>query len=110
MTGSRVSAGMLRGRWRRPLLAGLVGVASLMASAQAASANVTTIKVDPTRQGWRGDEAALKPPGFEQFDTPVSGQVYGQPLVFGNTVVVATQNDIVYGINKTTGAVTWQQS
>jgi hypothetical protein len=81
-----------------------------MASAQAASANVTTIKVDPTRQGWRGDEATLKPPGFEQFDTPVSGQVYGQPLVFGNTVVVATQNDIVYGINKTTGAVTWQQS
>ncbi len=87
-----------------------MAVASLLTVAQAASANVTTIKFDPTRQGWRGDLPNLKPPGYQQFDTPVSGQVYGQPLVWGNTVVVATEGDVAYGIDRTTGAITWQHS
>jgi hypothetical protein len=100
-----------RRSWRRRTFLGTLAVlASLVGLAQAASADVTTIKVNPTRQGWRGDLPALKPPGFQQFDTAVSGQVYAQPLVVGNLVIVATENDVVYGINKTTGKVIWQRS
>jgi hypothetical protein len=107
---SRSSAGMLRG-WRPRLLLGLlVVVASIAVLAQAASADVTMIDFNPAGQGLRSDLPNLKPPGFLQFDTSVSGQVYGQPLVVGNTVIVATENDMVYGINKTTGAVSWQHS
>ncbi len=110
MTTRRAAAGSLRGWRQRVLLAALVAVASLLTVAQAASANVTTIKFDPTRQGWRGDLPNLKPPGYQQFDTPVSGQVYGEPLVWNNTVVVGTEGDVAYGIDRTTGAITWAQS
>jgi hypothetical protein len=41
------------------------------------------------------------------FDTPVNGQVYGQPLSVGNSVLVATEDDYVYSINRNTGAVNW---
>ena len=105
--GLRASAVAFRTRGRTTLLAGLVALASVVSLAQAASANVTTIKFDPSRQGWRGDEGSLKPAASLQFDTPVSGQVYAQPLVYGNIVVVATENDWVYGINKATGAIIW---
>jgi hypothetical protein len=33
--------------------------------------------------------------------------VYSQPLVIGNTLVVTTENDWVYGLNATTGAILW---
>jgi hypothetical protein len=41
---------------------------------------------------------------------PVSldGQVYAEPLVCGNTVFVATENNSVYAINVTTGSVLWR--
>ena len=41
------------------------------------------------------------------FDTRVNGQVYGQPLNVGANVLVATENDYVYSINRNTGAVNW---
>jgi polyvinyl alcohol dehydrogenase (cytochrome) len=37
----------------------------------------------------------------------LSGAVYGQPLVIGNTVVAATEHDDVYGLDRSTGAVRW---
>ncbi len=36
--------------------------------------------------------------------------MYAQPLVIGNTLVVSTENDWVYGINATTGAILWKTS
>jgi outer membrane protein assembly factor BamB len=63
------------------------------------------------RNGWDSGEPNMGPsvvPTFTQlFDTPVSGQVYAQPLVVGSTVVVATENDWVYGLDAATGAVNW---
>jgi outer membrane protein assembly factor BamB len=39
----------------------------------------------------------------------LGGAVYGQPLVVGTTVIAATeQNDAVYALNLTTGAVLWR--
>jgi outer membrane protein assembly factor BamB len=38
----------------------------------------------------------------------LGGAVYGQPLVIGGTVVVATEQDEVYGLRRTTGGVLWK--
>jgi polyvinyl alcohol dehydrogenase (cytochrome) len=44
----------------------------------------------------------------ETWRTPVlDGQLYGQPLVSGNLVVVATEADVVYGLSASTGRVRW---
>jgi polyvinyl alcohol dehydrogenase (cytochrome) len=38
----------------------------------------------------------------------LGGAVYGQPLVIGGTVVVATEHDEVYGLKRSTGDVLWK--
>ena len=42
------------------------------------------------------------------WSTPLSGAVTGQPLVIGGTVIAATEQDDVYGLSRTTGAVLWK--
>jgi outer membrane protein assembly factor BamB len=37
----------------------------------------------------------------------LDGAVYGQPLVVGQLVIAATENDSLYGISETTGHVAW---
>lgn len=37
----------------------------------------------------------------------LDGQIYGQPLVLGHLVYVATENDTVYALSAATGAVRW---
>jgi outer membrane protein assembly factor BamB len=37
----------------------------------------------------------------------LDGSVYGQPLLIGGLVVVATENDTVYALDNATGAVAW---
>ncbi len=39
----------------------------------------------------------------------LDGAVYGQPLVIGNRLLAATENDTVYGLDATTGAQLWSQ-
>jgi outer membrane protein assembly factor BamB len=44
----------------------------------------------------------------QHWSSPVlDGQLYGEPLVAGNLVVVATEADVVYGLSVTTGRVRW---
>jgi outer membrane protein assembly factor BamB len=40
----------------------------------------------------------------------LDGEVAGQPLVIGSSVVAATEADTVYGLSRTTGAVLWHTS
>lgn len=42
-----------------------------------------------------------------RFDIALDGAVYGSPIVVGNAVVVATENNTVYALDATTGAVRW---
>ena len=76
----------------------------------------TTGSQNNLRDGWDPHEPALTQAAVgggrfgQVFKTAVSGQVYAQPLVVGNTVIVATENDWVYGLNATTGAIKWQKS
>ncbi|HYA67105.1 MAG TPA: PQQ-binding-like beta-propeller repeat protein, partial [Acidimicrobiales bacterium] len=39
----------------------------------------------------------------------LDADVYAEPLVCGNTVYVATEDDTVYAVNSTSGAIVWQQ-
>lgn len=80
----------------------------------AASTSMTTASMDTMRDGWDQNEGAayhMDPasvPSFvERWRMNVAGQVFAEPLVIGNTVVVATENDWVYGLNRSTGAQLW---
>jgi outer membrane protein assembly factor BamB len=39
----------------------------------------------------------------------LDGAVYGQPLAIGGTVIAATENDSVYGLDRGTGRVLWRK-
>jgi outer membrane protein assembly factor BamB len=39
----------------------------------------------------------------------LDGQIYGEPLVAGGRVYVATENDTVYGLSSASGAVQWSR-
>ena len=100
-------------------LAAVVTLAVLPAvprSLPAASADEVTVSQDNLRTDWDPSEPALTPSAVgsssfgELFSTAVNGQVYAQPLVVGSTVIVATENDWVYGLNAATGAVDWSLS
>ncbi len=85
-------------------------------SVPAGRADETTISQDQMRTGWDQNEPALTPGAVsggqfgQLFSTPVNGEVYAQPLVVGASVIVATENDWVYSLNRTTGAVNWSLS
>ena len=38
---------------------------------------------------------------------PLDGQIYGEPLIDGSDVIVATENDSVYALSSRTGRVVW---
>jgi outer membrane protein assembly factor BamB len=40
----------------------------------------------------------------------LGGEVAGQPIIVGNTVVAATEQDTVYGLSRGSGAVVWRTS
>ena len=44
----------------------------------------------------------------QRWTARLDGAVYGQPLVVGDTVIAATENDTVYALNESTGAVIWR--
>lgn len=117
-------------RWRqsrRPLAAAIAVAAVLFAvpaaidvisgrEITAARADEDTTSQGALRDGWDQNEPGLSPSvvggsTFGQlFATKVNGQVYAQPLVVGSTVIAATENDYVYGINAVTGVIRWSRS
>jgi polyvinyl alcohol dehydrogenase (cytochrome) len=42
------------------------------------------------------------------WSTALGGEVAGQPLIIGGTVVAATERDTVYGLSRTTGKILWR--
>jgi len=97
------------------LLATLGIVPGTTAGAHAAE---VTGSQDNLRSGWDRGATGLSPsvvsgstfgplPGFP---VRLNGQIYAQPLVIGNIVIVATENDMVYGIDGTSGQILWSRS
>ena len=68
---------------------------------------------DDPRSGWYPNQPGLSPglvgsSNFgQQFAAPVDGQVYAQPLVDDETLLVATEKNQVYGLNPTTASLIW---
>jgi outer membrane protein assembly factor BamB len=85
-----------------------IGPASAAVLSSAAAASSWTVYHDNPA----GDGVA---PSVSAFDTdtrawtsPVlDGQIYGEPLVYAGRVYVATENDTVYALSASTGAMAW---
>lgn len=89
----------------------------MVAAPPVARADLTTISGGALRQGWVSNETALTPAAVAgglhlTLDTALgsAGQLYGEPLVIGSEVIVATETDWVYAVNRYTGAVIWSTS
>jgi hypothetical protein len=71
---------------------------------------------DELRTGWYADQPGLSPSvvagsNFGKiFSTPITGQVYAQPLVSQGTLFVATEANWIYGLDPISGAVRWSRS
>lgn len=86
----------------------------------AARADEVTASQNDLRTGWDPAEPKLAPASdggpvggaaFGQiFSKHLNGQIYAQPLVVGNTLIVTTETNHVYGLNAATGAVKWADS
>jgi outer membrane protein assembly factor BamB len=61
---------------------------------------------DNARTGLAPDLAPLGTPAVA-WRARLDGAVYGQPLVIGDRVLAATENDTVYSLDAATGAVRW---
>jgi outer membrane protein assembly factor BamB len=60
------------------------------------------------RTSFNASTAAVTTAPVSQWTSPaLDGGVYGEPLVFDGQVLVATENDTVYGLSATTGQVLW---
>ncbi|MCC9311502.1 PQQ-like beta-propeller repeat protein [Kitasatospora sp. RB6PN24] len=103
---------------RRGLLrlrAGAAAAASLLLLGlpNPAQAVESTISGNNLRTGWDAAEPNLSPgrvagSGFGQlFSVTVSGAVLAQPLVTAKNVIVATENNYVYGIDPGSGKANW---
>ena len=108
------------------VLAGTAASTAVAASTAARSPAATvraddvTASIDNLRTGWDPDEPGLAPVSdggpvggsdFGQlFATKLNGEIFAQPIVVGNVLVVATETNHVYGLNAVTGAVEWSRS
>jgi hypothetical protein len=80
-----------------------------------ARADEVTASQNNLRTGWDPNEPGLSPAivagsTFGQlFEAHLNGQIYAQPVVAGNVLIVATETNHVYGLNAATGAVEWSR-
>jgi outer membrane protein assembly factor BamB len=92
--------------YRRLLLVGATLLALLPASA---GADWPVYHFDPYHTGNDTGEPAATTVAND-WNTTVTGQVYAEPLVVGNTVLVATEDNNVYGLDAGTGAILWSNT
>jgi hypothetical protein len=84
-----------------------------LACASSVRASGVTNGGDDLRDGWYPEQPSLTPQLVsggtfgKLWSTPVDGQVYAQPLLANGTLLVATENNKVYGLNPATGAMRW---
>ncbi len=104
------------GHSRRTSLSGAIAlvlaVASLAAAVPAWGSGVTNAG-DDLRTGWYPSSGAIAPQLVsggtfgQMWSTNVEGQVYAQPLLANGTLLVATEQNKVYGLDPATGALKW---
>ena len=70
----------------------------------------TTYRGDAGRSGVDSSSSGSVPFASAWASASVDGDLWGQPLVYGGLVVVATENDSVYALSESTGQVVWHVS
>src|SRR2546430_9566710 len=91
---------------RRLLLASAMAIAL---TPTAALADWPTYHLDQSRTGNDTTEPAATNVS-SAWNANLSGQIYAEPLIVGNTVLVATEQNNVYGLDAATGAVLWSNT
>jgi outer membrane protein assembly factor BamB len=76
-------------------------------SAPAASGSWTVYHGDPAGDGVAPPTSAVDTATAVWTSPSLDGQIYGEPLVYAGRVYVATENDSVYALSASTGAVAW---
>jgi outer membrane protein assembly factor BamB len=89
------------------LLPGAVGGRSTSAAATAGDNSWTVYHQDSAGTGVDTSAAAVNTPHPAWTSPGLDGQIYGEPLVSGGQVFVATENDTVYSLSSSTGAIAW---
>jgi outer membrane protein assembly factor BamB len=87
-----------------------IGTAAAPAASSAAAdpAGWTVYHHDASGSGVTGSVAAVDSTRPRWTSTVLDGQLYGEPLVAGGRVYVATENDTVYALSALNGAVVWE--
>jgi polyvinyl alcohol dehydrogenase (cytochrome) len=75
--------------------------------ASTAGANWPEYDENAARTGVAADVPAAGALGIA-WNADLDGAVYGQPLVVGNEVIAATEDDSIYAINRSTGKTIWR--
>jgi outer membrane protein assembly factor BamB len=85
-------------------------LAGPLASAAHAEPAWTTYHRDPGRSGDDPETLGPSAPSFAWQSPDLGAPIWGQPLVLGARVYVATVGDMVYSLEASTGKVAWQKS
>jgi FG-GAP-like repeat/PQQ-like domain len=87
----------------------LVLAVSLLAATPltASAADWPTFHGDNTRQGNDSTDPRLANPAPGWSSVQLDGAIYGQPVVVGGQVIVATENNTVYSLSAADGSVQW---
>ncbi len=94
----------------------LLFVAAAQAQASEVFGSSLTNSGGDLRTGWYPNQPTLTPElvGGGTFGklwtTPVAGQVYAQPLLSNGTLLVATEENNLYGLNPATGVQEWTEN
>ncbi|MBF6554769.1 MAG: PQQ-binding-like beta-propeller repeat protein [Acidimicrobiales bacterium] len=88
-----------------------IGTAAVPAASSAATdpAGWTVYHHDAAGSGVTGSVSAVDSTQPKWASTVLDGQLYGEPLVSGGRVYMATENDTVYALSATDGAVVWER-
>jgi outer membrane protein assembly factor BamB len=68
-----------------------------------------TYHADPTRGGEDTADGAFGSVARAWTSPALDGQLYAQPILDGTTVIVATENDTLYGFDATYGGMLWSR-
>ncbi len=100
-------------RMRCGIAVAFCAITLISLGAGTAGAEVITNSSESLRTGWYPGESAISPESVssgsfgEEWSASVEGSVYGQPLLDGSSLLIATEHNVAYALNPETGAARW---
>ncbi len=94
----------------------LAPIVLALACAGTAAAVVVTNSSEDLRTGWYPEASSITPQLVgsgtfgQMWSSPVTGQVYAQPLLANGTLLVATEENDIYGFDPSSGAQRWSRA